>query len=207
MIPTAETVDALTGPYFHVDKNGQPSRRLDLHPMTPLCEVQEKTFALWHIGVDCPNCMRLVRLLPTPLNSQVALCLAWMCKRHVERGGGWIHMPTEAPRWAISHMKYGLLHWWDLAVSPDRGVSGMWAVRPRGLEFWTGKLAVLPKYAHLYNDTCFGYSPEGVSIADAMGDRFDYHEMLRLSAAEFDMCAGEILDKIKREKAAKKRAA
>jgi hypothetical protein len=38
--------------------------------------------------------------------------------------------------------------------------------------------SLVPTYAQIYDGRCLGYDGEPVSIVDALGKKFDYHELM-----------------------------
>ena len=56
--------------------------------------------------------------------------------------------------------------------------SGYWAITDKGLAFLDRSLATVPKYANIYNGPLMGFSEERTTIQGALGDGFDFHELM-----------------------------
>lgn len=94
-------------------------------------------------------------------------------------GTEWFHLP--------SAIGYGgdaaKLRYWGLieesgGIREDGGRAGYWRVTGDG-EWWALGRTKLAKYALVYNGRLLGFdAEEQVVIADALGTKFDYNELM-----------------------------
>jgi hypothetical protein len=74
--------------------------------------------------------------------------------------------------------------WWGL-VEPaakdekdeDKKASGRWRLTDKGRAFVIGR-TLIPKYAFIFDNGCFGYSEAMVDIRDALKKKFSYEELM-----------------------------
>lgn len=127
-------------------------------------------------GEHCPLCGQHSKVYKRKLNSGMARSLILMHKRG---GSGWIHIPTELP--ARSREEGKLRYWGLIEESPvereDGGRAGWWRVTSTGTRFVLGRSTV-PKYARIYDDRLLRLDGEPIDIWDALGDKFDYDELM-----------------------------
>lgn len=94
--------------------------------------------------------------------------------------GGWGYLPD-----AGIHRGGDLLkcRYWGLLESEegqrDDGSkrTGVWRLTPKGRAWVLGEASV-PKHAHVYNGRCFHISGPETTIHDALGNKFDYRELM-----------------------------
>ena len=94
-------------------------------------------------------------------------------------GAEWFHLPSVAN---CRGGDFGKLRYWGLVVEeterrPDGGRAGWWYITPAGAD-WLLHGAHVQKYARIYDGRCLSFEGEGVTIQDALGDRFDYGELM-----------------------------
>lgn len=127
-------------------------------------------------GVICPGCGQFAKVYKRKVNSGMARSLIAMY-----RAGGttWVDVTSVTDR---RSREEGKLAYWGLVEEftegrADGGRAGMWRVTRRGEQFVLGTLTV-PQTAEVYNGTCLRtYGPE-TSIVTALGDKFDYRELM-----------------------------
>lgn len=128
-------------------------------------------------GERCPCCTQLAKVYRRKINSGMARSLIAM---YQVGGKDWIHLPTQI---GARSREEGKLAYWGLVeeqkdVRPDGGRAGYWRVTDLG-ELFIKDRVKLPKYARVFDGRCLSLDPtEKVSIKDAIGDRFDYNELM-----------------------------
>jgi hypothetical protein len=148
-----------------------------------LKEAQEWLFDNVEEGAECPCCVQLARLYKRSLNSPMARLLIWLVRQH-HSDARWytIH---EFP--LIQGRRGGgdfakLTYWGLIEEQPkdpedtEKRTSGIWRPTAKGVDFAHARIRV-PKRVHLYNNTQVGWDEEQVSIRQALGKKFDYHEL------------------------------
>ncbi len=103
---------------------------------------------------------------------------------HRAAGLDWMHKPTVLSGLGAAARDESLLRYWGLTEEErglrrdDGGRAGFWRVTSLGSEFARG-LTRVPKYALVYDSRCLGLDgAEFVDIREALGDRFDYDELM-----------------------------
>ena len=135
-------------------------------------------------GTYCPCCDRYGKLYKRKLNHGMARCLIWLY-RCSERTNDWNDRDS-APRYVLESGEIGKLAHWGLAVQkpniddPKKKESGMWKITHRGRVFIQGRLRV-PSHAYLYDNICRGFTESRVDISGALGEPFNYRELMRES--------------------------
>jgi hypothetical protein len=142
--------------------------------------ARELLRALVDEGHRCPCCTQFAKVYKRKINSTMARDLIALYR---QAGRDWAYLPDVRKRsGSRSNREESKLRYWSLiqeepAVRPDGGRSGWWRVTQFGEAFVLGRLTV-PKYARIYDDRLLGHLGEEVSIMDALGDRFDYRELM-----------------------------
>ena len=110
-------------------------------------------------GVTCPCCGQYAKRYKRKLNSSMAAALCWL----------WTH-----PK----------LAWWGFIEEKPKEehhkgrTSGLWRVTQLGADFARSCVSV-PRYAFVYNGTVEDFTTgDAISIRCALGDRFDYAELM-----------------------------
>lgn len=129
-------------------------------------------------GATCPCCQQRAQIYRRKINSGMARALLeqWRVARQdvVHTRGLWKDYTHEG----------GQLAWWGLIEQDpmrrdDGGKSGWWRITDDGRRFIHNRLLV-PKYARIYDSRLMGFDhTKQVSIIDALGTRFDYHELMQ----------------------------
>jgi hypothetical protein len=146
-------------------------------PFTTLQQIQAWLRQHADTGVDCPACTQRVQVYRRKVNSGMARSLIAM---YTVGGRDWIHLPTQI---GARSREEGKLAYWGLVEEektkrPDGGRAGYWRVTARGEEFVKCRLSI-PKYARVYNGRVLGFDTTTlVTIKDALGDKFDYAELM-----------------------------
>jgi hypothetical protein len=127
-------------------------------------------------GVTCPGCGQFAKVYKRKVNSGMARSLIAMY-----RAGGttWVDVTEVTDR---RSREEGKLAYWGLVEEfpegrEDGGRPGMWRVTNLGRSFVLGNCTV-PQTAEVYNGMCLRtYGPD-TSIVTALGDKFDYRELM-----------------------------
>ena len=85
-------------------------------------------------------------------------------------------------RGATDNREESKLRYWGLTeeehtLRPDGGRAGWWRVTTKG-ETWVLNKALVPKYARIYDGRCLGLLGDPITIVDALGDKFNYRELM-----------------------------
>jgi len=163
-----------------------PSRRPP--PTLIVREVQERLREQITEGTRCPCCRQHVKLYCRKLNTTMARGLLWLCgesgpKLH------WVDCSDKAPRWLVS--KGGTLatlaHWQLIEglenEDKKKRSSGIWRPTERGWAFAHDQIAVA-SHVFLYNNRAVAFSEEVIRIIHALGDGFDYEQLMQPTSLE-----------------------
>jgi hypothetical protein len=142
---------------------------------------------------DCPCCSQRIHLHKRKVTIHLARSLValvkvtrfvWIdgkVKTSVKRGPNgavyvhWAAISSDIKRGGAS---VSLLHHFGLILPYDtktlhKGARGFWAATDRGIAFADRKIRV-PEAAYVFNNVCFGFTPEQISIDEVQG--FNYTE-------------------------------
>jgi hypothetical protein len=130
-------------------------------------------------GGECPCCRQRVQMYDRQINSSMAQTLI---KFHQVNGMEWGHLR------ASDHSREGskLRHWGlienEKILRPDGGRSGWWRITATGRSFVLGELRV-PKTVWIYDNELMrvDYSEGTIDIRDALGNNFNYSELMSSS--------------------------
>jgi len=129
------------------------------------------------VGADCPCCTQLAKVYSRKINSGMAHALIQMYKH---AGTEWFYLPNITSRWQ-GRDEAGLRYWGLIEEMQERrddgGRAGWWRLTKLGEEFVKRAIRV-PKYARIYDGRCLSLSGEEITIVDALGDKFNYHELM-----------------------------
>lgn len=131
-------------------------------------------------GERCPCCNQFAKVYRRKINSGMARALVAMYRY---AGTDWLHKPTALSGLGAAARDESLLRYWSLieeATEPrdDGGRAGWWRVTPHGEQFLLGH-ATVPKYVFVYDGRLLSLDQsERVSIHDALGDRFNYGDLM-----------------------------
>lgn len=138
-------------------------------------------------GSHCVICDRWGKYNAVRLTKVLVRSLAWMCAVSSQRTNGFVHMPTEAPRFVTRSYAFSKLKHWGLVVSVSNSTensaeektrtSGLWKPTPLAYDFLNGT-ALLPEHVFVYNDARVGVADKLISVHDCMEKHFDYGEMM-----------------------------
>lgn len=135
-------------------------------------------------GCSCPLCTQFAKVYRRKIHATMARELIHFYRR--AGVGEWFDLPLLAGEVSGKRRAYtgdsAKLRYWGLMVENDArredgGRAGWWQVTERG-RAWVLRQLLIPKYARVYDGRCLGHEGEHVSILDALGTRFDYHELM-----------------------------
>jgi len=150
---------------------------MNFPPSTTLEQAKNWLRARVDKGDNCPLCGQHAKIYKRKINSGMARSLI-----HIYRisPNGWVHVRAIG---AVSREEGKLAHWGLLeeqtGVGMHGGRAGYWRLTDKGRAFITGNLMV-PKYAKIYNGKLLGLEGPMVTIKDALGDKFDYNQLMLL---------------------------
>lgn len=136
-------------------------------------------------GVACPCCGQLVKLYRRTIYWGMAKGLIQLYHLHRAQEG-YYHLrdlKTTSKRSVYDLSDFSKLKHWGLIYpcpvndNPKTKSSGLWHITDKGIEFVEDRLR-LPKYAYVFNDTVYDRGGELVGIRDALGEEFDYYELM-----------------------------
>jgi len=138
-------------------------------------------------GCICPCCNQTVKLYKRKLNSGMAKALIIMLKLHKNnpnKNGFKMNMEIAKMKIPSSNIEYSKLKYWGLVqelkdedATPGAKTSGVWKLTQKGKDFTLGKITV-PTHVNIYNKIKYGYSEEHTNIIKALGNHFDYNELM-----------------------------
>jgi len=151
--------------------------------METIKEAKEFLRANYDRGVTCPCCGQYVKLYKRKLNSGMAVALIRMYS-HARLD--WVNVKDflRQHKYRNNH-DWTLLRFWgiieeDNQEGPEGAKSaGHWRITPKGHNFVLNRIRV-PKRVSLYNNQFRGFDEETTSIVEALGDHFNYHELMSL---------------------------
>jgi len=140
-------------------------------------------------GVICPCCDQLVKVYKRKFNSGMAYCLLMAYKfcRLSNPKNGWFHISDELTKMKVNAMgcEYSKLNHWGLIepMPSDEGkkvgakTNGMWRITEKGKKLAAGG-GTVPHWLLILNNEVIKMSDEQVGIREALGDKFDYAELM-----------------------------
>lgn len=140
--------------------------------------------------MDCPCCGQRCKIYKRSINKTQAATLMWMLSETDNANDGWINFPEQAPPWIMRSKQHSTLKHWALIEqrsyeSGDKKHSGDWRLTETGKKFIARQTNV-PKYVYIYDDNLLKTSREGISIDDALTERFSYAELMQGNFKELE---------------------
>lgn len=143
-------------------------------------------------GAECPCCTQFAKVYKRKLNSAMAYVLIIMVREYRLNGGAWMHVPSMLNRKGLKPSvaasirgDWAKLAWWGLIEEEpkpeddtQRRTSGSWRPTGAGITFANGRTNV-PRHANFYAARLLSMGKEQTSIEEALGDKFDYQELMR----------------------------
>lgn len=136
--------------------------------------------------MECPCCKRKARVSPLKVHSTLAEMLCKLYRASIRINGvadSYVHLTQFPASKTTSGRDFSIVHHWGIAepmkASPDENKrsSGMWRLTQKGVEFVNGRLAI-PRNAFVFDNRVVDYSQENVTIHTALGDDFDWFELI-----------------------------
>ncbi len=131
-------------------------------------------------GSFCPCCDQYAKRYTRKLNSGMARVLSYLVKAgQPPLAEPWVHRK----RFDRHSREVCQLVWWGLAedrgnINPAKRDSGYWRATERGVDFAYNRFT-LPRAAVIYNNAVERFTDDDmISIQDALGDKFDYQELM-----------------------------
>ena len=147
---------------------------MTMDPETTLAEAMEHVQTNAWKGVDCPCCGRLNKVYKRKLHSEMARFLIKLVKLY-EENEEWIdarEIHGKKVAKASSDATY-LKHWGLL----DLGDKGQYKPTEDGIAFAHDEMYV-SQFAFVLNNVVLDWSDEETDIRQALGDSFDYDELM-----------------------------
>jgi hypothetical protein len=134
-------------------------------------------------GINCPCCGQFAKRYRRKLNSGIAAWLLVLVRLYRETAG-WAHTRDVIQcgifRLSSAHgsgQAQSLLPHWGLIEAHPGKNTGLWRPTELGLDFAFGTAQVQCRVI-IYNNACEGLEGDRISIHDALGDKFDYAELM-----------------------------
>lgn len=153
--------------------------------METIKEAKAHLRANFEKGVECPCCAQRVQQYKRKLNSGMALFLIGLWKLHNRQGLHRFHSSKDilsTMGLTATSLDYSVLKHFDLIeprlAEQGKKDSGYWKMTLKGGAFTTLKIAS-PKHVFLYNNKRQGFSDETITIKEALGEKFDFDELMK----------------------------
>ena len=141
-----------------------------------LSEAKERTLNQIEVGVECPCCGQFAKEYRRKLNSAMALYLIRLCKLT----GGYHHISEiglVTGGGDFAKLKYYGFIEEEINENTAKRTSGVWKLTPEGRAFARNESTVTSHF-RIYNSKLLGFSGEQINIIDALGQRFNYEELM-----------------------------
>lgn len=163
-----------------------PKRSQTLIPAETLQEAQDSFRQRLFEGkkTKCPCCGRSAKVYKRKLNSGMARMLIRFYEVHFRMPGHeYVHVHDLFGGFAQSHRDWPVLRLWGLIQPKDKrtaddNASGFWRLTETGRAFVRGEGSA-PKYVFMYDKKRVDASDELITIRQALGDAFDYGELMQ----------------------------
>ena len=147
-----------------------------------LSDARKEVMAALDEGIICPCCDKYVRQYKRKFNSTMARSLMWLVQTHMNIDDDWVNVPYIAPRWLVQTNQLPTVRWWGLIErhpNTDSATkhSGLWRPTQSGIDFAYKKSKIIAS-AITYNGNVTGFTGDEITIEDALGETFDYSEMM-----------------------------
>lgn len=126
-------------------------------------------------GTVCPCCKQYVKRYRRKIHSTMAACLIALYRSGHSMSSREISKQLLRLNTSYTTGEIGKLCYWGLVV--DVG-GGRWGITNEGRLFVEGEHRVR-RLAVVFNGECTGHEGPLITIKDALGDRFDYSELMR----------------------------
>jgi hypothetical protein len=131
-------------------------------------------------GVNCPCCSQRVQLYKRKLNSGMAYTLIAI-NNH---SNDYFHVKDMLREKGLHNgHDWTLLKFWGFIKKEDEiredgsPNNGNYKITDKGIDFVLGRIKTY-KHIMLYNKKCYGFSKETTTITEALGNKFNYNELM-----------------------------
>lgn len=152
--------------------------------MDTIQEAKAFLRANFNEGVKCPCCAQQVKLYKYNLFSTSASALIRLYRLTMTTGKDYHHVRdfAEATKKYPRASHFADLRHWGLVEAMDKKTStenssGMWRMTEHGIRFVQGRDTVKKKVT-MYNNMFYGLEGEPITIHNALGNKFDYDEIM-----------------------------
>lgn len=132
-------------------------------------------------AVKCPCCDQTVKRYKRKLNSGMAITLIRIYKHH-NRSQVYVKEFLRKNKMPNNHDWTLLKHWGLLEevanTNPEKKNSGVWKITDLGIHFIANRTLV-PSHLYFYNSEKIGKTNTTTSIIKALGNKFNYQELMR----------------------------
>tara|TARA_R110000772_G_scaffold74129_2_gene161590 strand:+ start:549 stop:1004 length:456 start_codon:yes stop_codon:yes gene_type:complete len=148
-------------------------------PIETLKEAKEHLRSNFEKGCKCPACGQFVKLYKRKFNTVMARSLISL----YQLGGGFHHVKeiikgiSDTGTNDFSKLKYYGFIAEEINVETQKRTSGNWKITQTGIDFVLRNITV-HSYVLLYNGKMQGFSGEQINIETALGNRFNYAELM-----------------------------
>lgn len=140
----------------------------------------------------CPCCGRHAKIYKRLFNSSMARALIWLYRRN---GIDWFNLEQELreliaaePETPRSGDPAKARHWDLLIKAPkeNKAAAGLYRMTPKGERFLEGHIRI-PRHCYIFDDRRLKFSDDSTHIREALGDAFDYDELMRPVDRELEL--------------------
>ena len=129
-------------------------------------------------GVRCPCCDQLVKKYSRKITSTMARSLISLYHESTSTYSP-IHITNIK---FVQGGEFAQMRRWGLIAeakneTTTKRTSGLWYITQKGKDFVNGRIQV-PMYCDTYNGKTLGFSRETTTIKQALGNKFDYMELM-----------------------------
>ena len=130
-------------------------------------------------GVVCPCCGQLAKLYRRKIYAAPARALISLYHKNIVSPDYYHITALDVD---LGGSDFSKLKYWGLIEKapnddPEKHSSGLWMITPKGEGYVRDHISV-PKYCYVFNNEAFGFSEEKQGIRDALGEKFDYNELM-----------------------------
>ena len=139
------------------------------------------------IGVHCPCCQQFAKIYKRKLNSGMARVLIHLYIEYFKTAKEWVQVKEflRQKKYRNNH-DWTLLRFWGLLEPKEKEetdpeemkCNGLWRVTVKGKQFVTDTRVRVSKRIIIYNNFFKGFDIEVINIKNALGNKFDYDELM-----------------------------
>jgi hypothetical protein len=151
-----------------------------LGPRDTLAEARAELRFATSVGeaVSCPCCGQLCKVYKRGLYATIVAGLVRLVSRWT-REPRWYHVNELLAQKGGDFAKLEKWGFIEQASNDDEGkrTSGWWRPTPQGIAFAMGRTTA-PRRVYLYLNEVVGWDEARVTVREALGDRFDYSQLM-----------------------------